>query len=150
MCIDPEALPQLLRGNPFQTSSEHQIAPAASFSASNAERGMAALPPPKPPVSVAGRRGRSSSLGSLREWQATPKLPSRVSQPFYQPGRRATLITVDGSPPSSGDSGKWSNRISDTSQMPLNESKPRTVAAIDRSNAFSTSSAWVYVQETLV
>ena len=123
LCIDPEALPQLLRGNPLQTSSEHQIAPAVSFSASNAERGMAALqplpPPPKPPVSVAGwRRGRSSSLGSLREWQATPKLPSRVVRPYYTSGRRATLVyTVEGSG-SSGDSDRG-GEINDASQLTL-------------------------------
>ena len=47
------------------------------------------------------------SLDSLREWEATPKLPSRVKQPYYQPGRRATLLyaAVDGSR-SSGDSDK--------------------------------------------
>ena len=100
----------------MQNSTKHR----ASDSVSEVELGHAepsppppppppALAPPMPPppsVSAGEDRRRRVSLGSLREWEATPKLPSRVKQPYYQPGRRATLVyAVDGSR-SSGDSDK--------------------------------------------
>ena len=97
----------------FQNSTKHKVSDAVI----EVELGQEQSPPPPPPalstappsVSAGAERCMRpwDSLDSLREWEATPKLPSRVKQPYYQPGRRATLLyaAVDGSR-SSGDSDK--------------------------------------------
>ena len=103
----------------LQNSTKHKMKISDAVSKAELGLGEAEPPPPTPPpalsplppppsVSAAGddRRTRRVSLGSLREWEATPKLPSRVKQPYYQPGRRATLVYAVDESRSSGDSDK--------------------------------------------